>query len=63
MIGKSTQADAALDKPTFPSILGLEASRQQAIALRDEALDALKNMDGDTTTLAWLADYVITRDR
>jgi geranylgeranyl pyrophosphate synthase len=63
VIGKSTQADAALDKPTFPSILGLEASRQQAIALRDEALDALKNVDGDTTTLAWLADYVITRDR
>ena len=63
VIGKSTQADAALDKPTFPSILGLEASRQRAIALRDEALDALKNVDGDTTTLAWLADYVITRDR
>jgi farnesyl diphosphate synthase len=63
VIGKSTQADAALDKPTFPSILGLEASRQAARKLRDKALDALEGINGDTSGMAWLAEYVISRDR
>lgn len=61
--GKSSQADAALNKPTFPSILGLEPSRQQAFSLRDEALSALAGFDGDTSTMVWLAHYVISRDR
>jgi len=63
VIGKSTQADAALNKPTFPSILGLEASRKRARALSNEALDALQGIAGDTSAMAWLADYVISRDR
>ena len=63
VIGKNTQADAALDKPTFPSLLGLEASRERAISLRNEAINALRGGEGDTSTLAWLADYVVTRDR
>jgi len=61
--GKSSQADAALNKPTFPSVLGLEESRQRAFSLRTEALSALEGIVADTTTLAWLADYVISRDR
>lgn len=61
--GKSTLADAALNKPTFPSILGLENSRKRAHELRDEAIIHLQNIDGDTQGLAWLADYVISRDR
>ena len=63
VIGKNTQADAALDKPTFPSLLGLEASRERAISLRNEAISALQGVEGNTSTLAWLADYVVTRDR
>jgi geranylgeranyl pyrophosphate synthase len=61
--GKATLADMALDKPTFPSLLGLEASRQRARDLRDHALESIGDLPGDTTTLAWLADYVISRDR
>ena len=60
--GKKTQADAALDKPTFPSILGLDASRRAARDLRDRAIAHLETVPGDTTVLAWLADYVIRRD-
>jgi geranylgeranyl pyrophosphate synthase len=63
LIGKSTLADAALDKPTFPSILGLDASREEALRLRDEAIDSLAGLPMDTTVLAWLADYVVSRDR
>jgi len=61
--GKSTQADRALNKPTFPSVLGLEESITKARELRDEALFHLQYIEGDTTCLAWVADYVITRDR
>ena len=62
LTGKSTQADAALNKPTFPSILGLEESQQRAIALRNKAIESLEGIGGDTSMLAWLADYVISRD-
>lgn len=61
--GKSTQADAALDKPTFVSVLGLEESRKQARDLRDRAIAQLEHVTCDTTALAWLADYVVSRDR
>jgi farnesyl diphosphate synthase len=61
--GKQTQADAARNKPTFPSIIGLENSRARAAELRDEAIAHLQAVPGDTSTLEWLADYVISRDR
>jgi len=63
LIGKSTLADAALNKPTFPSVLGLDNSRKRAHDLRDEAIFHLQHINGDTHNLAWLADYVISRDR
>jgi geranylgeranyl pyrophosphate synthase len=63
LTGKSTRVDAALNKPTFPSILGLEESQRRAIALRDEAISSLEGFHGDTSTLIWLADYVVSRDR
>lgn len=63
LTGKAVLADAALDKPTFPSILGLEASRERARELRDQAVAQLEAVPGDTSILAWLAAYVIRRDR
>ena len=63
LTGKSTLADVALNKPTFPSILGLENSRKRAHELRDEAIFHLQYIEGDTDNLTWLADYVISRDR
>jgi geranylgeranyl pyrophosphate synthase len=57
-LGKSVNADAERDKPTFPSLIGLDASR-----LRDDALATLDRLDGDTSVLAWLANYMISRDR
>jgi len=63
LTGKSTQADIALNKPTFVSILGLEESRKQAMMLRDAAISHLGLVSGDTSTLAWLANYVVSRDR
>ena len=61
--GKPAQADAARNKPTFPSVLGLEASRARAAELVTEALGALDGLPGDTTVLIWLAGYAIERER
>ena len=63
LTGKNPLSDAAQDKPTFPSILGLEESIRQAQRLRDHALAQLEGVPGDTSLLAWLADYVIQRNR
>jgi geranylgeranyl pyrophosphate synthase len=63
LTGKSTLADAALNKPTFPSIIGLEDSRRRAYQLRDEAISHLQAVTGDVSTLEWLAHYVVSRDR
>jgi len=63
LTGKSTLADIALGKPTFPSVLGLDESRKQARELRDEAIMHLQSLSGDTAALTWLADYVVSRDR
>jgi len=62
LTGKSTRADAALNKPTFPSILGLEESQRRTIALRDEAISILDGFHGDASPLIWLANYVVSRD-
>lgn len=63
LTGKSTLADIALNKPTFPSIIGMEESMKRTRELRDEAIFHLQHIDGDTSSLAWLADYVVVRDR
>jgi farnesyl diphosphate synthase len=60
--GKSTQKDAAMNKPTFPAVIGLDASRRQARRLRDEAVSELDGFPGDCRALEWVADYAIDRD-
>ncbi len=62
LTGKSTLADIALNKPTFPSVLGLKESQLRALALRDQAISCLEGIDGDVSSLIWLADYVVSRD-
>ena len=60
--GKSTQADAARNQPTFPALIGLEASQERAEELMARAIKALGELSGDTAPLAWLAKYIIQRD-
>ena len=62
-LGKHIHADAERNKPTFPSLIGLEASVKYAAELRDEALAGLADLEGETWALSWLADYMISRDR
>lgn len=60
-IGKRAGADASLHKSTYPSVLGLEESRQRALALHHRALEALRPFGEAAAPLVWLSEYVITR--
>ncbi len=60
-LGKTIGADAARAKPTYPSILGLEAAKTRARELRRRACDRLALFGGRTQVLEWLASYVVDR--
>ena len=60
-LGKTQGRDQMLGKSTFPSLMGIEASRQEASALVEIALDALARIDKDTTMLETLARLSVER--
>jgi geranylgeranyl pyrophosphate synthase len=61
VLGKSTGADAAHAKPTYPSTVGLERARARARELRDAAVTALAPLAGRGTALIELANFVVNR--
>ena len=61
VLGKRAGADAALNKPTYPSILGLERSRELAGLHCQRAIDALAGLGPAAAPLAALARYVVER--
>jgi geranylgeranyl pyrophosphate synthase len=63
VLGKSTGADAARSKPTYPSTVGLEAAKNRAGTLRDSAIAALAPLGARAATLAELARFVVNRAR
>ncbi|MFZ9994976.1 MAG: polyprenyl synthetase family protein [Steroidobacteraceae bacterium] len=60
-IGKLAGADAAHDKPTYTSLMGLEAAQAAAAAQRERALSALTPLGPAGAPLALLADFVVGR--
>lgn len=61
-LGKASGADAARDKPTYPSLLGLEGARARAGELVEEAVAALAPLGEGAIPLKALARYMIERD-
>jgi len=60
-IGKTSGADAARAKPTYPSVLGLETAKVRARELKQRACERLSILGASANVLAWLASYVIER--
>ena len=64
-LGKTAGKDAAQDKPTFVSLLGLDASRHYAQLLLARALASLKTLESagmhNTAALHALADMLVNR--
>jgi geranylgeranyl pyrophosphate synthase len=63
VIGKSAGADIARNKPTFPSTIGLPASRQRAQELCEGAIAALEPLGASANALAELARFVVNRSQ
>ena len=63
-LGKTAGKDAAADKPTYVSLLGLDGARAEAAALLERSLAALEGSGlDDTRALRALAHMVVDRDR
>ena len=60
-LGKTAGKDEAADKPTYVSLLGLEAARAYADELRADALDALSIFGTRAARLTQLADFICHR--
>jgi geranylgeranyl diphosphate synthase, type II len=60
-LGKPQGSDKALDKPTFVSLLGLEAAARHAAELSDAAICALVDFDESANPLRALARYIVNR--
>ena len=63
LLGKTTGADEARGKVTYPAAVGLERSRQAANEMVNGALAALEGFDDKADPLRSLARYIITRKK
>jgi farnesyl diphosphate synthase/geranylgeranyl diphosphate synthase type II len=61
-LGKTAGADSARDKPTYPSVAGLEQARRRAAELCDEAIRALSILGESAVPLRQMAAYIVRRD-
>lgn len=61
-LGKTAGKDIKAQKATYPSIVGLEQSREIAAALTRRAFAALEPFQGKAAALEGLADYLLNRD-
>jgi farnesyl diphosphate synthase len=60
-LGKQAGADRALDKPTYPALLGLAGARERARELHQAALDSLSGFGPEAEPLRWLSAYIVAR--
>jgi len=61
-LGKRQGADLALNKSTYPSLLGLRGAKQMARELIEQALFSLADFDDKAEPLRWMANYIIQRN-
>lgn len=60
-LGKTQGADIALNKPTYPALLGLEGAREHARKMHETAIDALAGLGPDFDELRLLSAYIVER--
>jgi geranylgeranyl diphosphate synthase, type II len=62
VLGKTAGKDAAVEKATYPSILGLQSSRREAARLTTAALEALHPLGRKATRLRAIAAQLLQRE-
>jgi geranylgeranyl pyrophosphate synthase len=61
-LGKTAGADSARQKPTYPSVAGMEAAKRRAAELCDTAIAALSKLGTTANPLRELARYIVHRE-
>ena len=61
-LGKKVGSDIDNNKSTYPSLIGLEKSKEIANDLINEAKTRISNIKGDNEFLNDLAEYIVARD-
>jgi geranylgeranyl diphosphate synthase type II len=62
-LGKATGKDADRGKNTYPRLIGLEASRQQAKSHLEDAITAIEPLGDQAEGLKAIAQFVVERER
>ena len=60
-LGKTQGADIALNKPTYPALLGLDGARAHAQNMHETALSAIEGLGDDFDQLRMLSHYIVDR--
>lgn len=61
-LGKATGADRERDKPTHPTIIGIEASQERVNLLHGQAMQALESFGERAAPLRSLANWLLSRN-
>jgi len=62
-LGKRSGADQSQEKSTYPALIGLDASRQRATELHEDAMESLSAFAETADPLRQISLYIIERDR
>ncbi len=62
VLGKTAGKDAAVEKATYPAIIGLAASRKEAARLTTAAMDALRPLGKKADRLRGIASQLLQRE-
>jgi len=60
-LGKQQGADSAADKPTYPSILGMDAAKEKLYQLHQKALNSLESFGKEADLLREIAAFIVKR--
>ncbi|MCK5236112.1 MAG: polyprenyl synthetase family protein [Deltaproteobacteria bacterium] len=60
-LGKDAGSDEKLSKATYPKLVGLGQSREIAKALKNKAIDSLKDFGEEAEPLRAIAEYIVDR--
>jgi farnesyl diphosphate synthase len=60
-LGKTQGADIAMNKPTYPALLGLAGAQEHALNMHNTALAAIKDLGPQFDELRMLSNYIVER--
>lgn len=60
-MGKSRGSDRERNKPTYPSIIGMEGAKRRALELHQTAVAQLEALGASADTLRLLSEYIVSR--